>query len=167
MKPLDVPTTSETVTLRQVGRPKLRLPTSEKTCAVMVLSLVHRTTSQGACGVSAPWSTASGWKTMLLATEDCRECGDKNAGDWTRGDDSGEGDSRDEKRRSNGCREVGRCGRRDVCETGRLLPGEDKPEPWSGLDGGWTGGRGGGGGGGGGRVAVTYQYRGRVIGRRR
>jgi hypothetical protein len=56
-----------------------------------------------------------------------------------RGVANGEGDSRAEKRRSKGCKEVGRCGRREVYEAGRLLPGEESIEPWidgvsSGID---------------------------------
>lgn len=41
--------TSDAATLRQVGRPKLRFPTSEKTWAVIFFSFVQRTTSHGAC----------------------------------------------------------------------------------------------------------------------
>lgn len=102
MKPFDVPMTSETVTLRQVGLPKLRLPTSEKTCPVIFFSLVHRTTSHGACGVSAPSPSDSGLNNRLLDTEDCRECAERKAGDAPRGDAKGEGDRRAENRRSNG-----------------------------------------------------------------
>lgn len=123
--------TRETVTLRHVGRPKLRLPTSEKTWAVIFLSFVHRTTSHGAWGVSVPSDapSASCRNTMLLEIDDWRECGDRKAGEWPRGEASGEGDSRDEKRRSNGCRGVVRCGRREPSDAGTLLPGEDNLEP--------------------------------------
>jgi hypothetical protein len=127
MKPLDVPITSEAATLRQVGRPKLRLPTSEKTWPVAFFSLVHRTTSHGACGVSAP--SAACWKMSWLETEDWREWGDRNAGDEARGVASGEGERREEKRRSKGWSDVGRFGRREACETGTLLLGEDSREP--------------------------------------
>lgn len=132
MKPLEVPMTSETVTLRQVGRPKLRLPTSEKTCPVIFFNFVHRTTSHGACGVSVPSSSGRFLKTRLLDIDDWRECGERKAGDWTRGDDKGDGERREEKRRSKGCKDVGRCGRSELCDTGTLLPGEERPEPCTG-----------------------------------
>jgi hypothetical protein len=112
MKPLEVPIASDAATLRHVGRPKLRLPISEKTWPVIFFSLVHRTTSQGACGVSA--SSGCCWNKILLDREDCLEWADRNAGEEARGDASGEGDSREEKRRSNGCNEVGRCGRKEL-----------------------------------------------------
>jgi hypothetical protein len=127
MKPFEVPIASDAATFKHVGRPKLRFPTSEKTWAVIFFNLVHRTTSQGACGVSA--SSGCCWKSRLLDNEDCLECADRKAGDDARGDASGEGDRREEKRRSNGWREVGRCGRRELCDTGTLLPGEDSLEP--------------------------------------
>jgi hypothetical protein len=118
----------DAATLRHVGRPKLRLPTSEKTWPVIFFNLVQRTTSHGACGVSA--SSGCCWKSRLLDSEDCLECGDKKAGEDARGEASGEGESREEKRRSKGCNEVGRCGRRELCDTGTLLPCEDNLEPW-------------------------------------
>lgn len=121
--------TSDAVTLRHVGRPKLRFPTSEKTCPVIFFSLVHRTTSHGACGVSV--SSGCCWKSRLLDTEDCRECEERKAGlETMRGDASGEGESRAENRRSKGWSEVGRWGRRELCEAGTLLPGEESREPW-------------------------------------
>lgn len=112
MKPFEVPIASDAATLRQVGRPKLRLPISEKTCPVIFFSLVHLTTSHGACGVSA--SSGCCWKRRLLDKDDCLECADRKAGDAARGDARGEGESREEKRRSNGCNEVGRCGRKEL-----------------------------------------------------
>jgi hypothetical protein len=127
MKPLEVPTARDAATLRHVGRPKLRLPISEKTWPVMIFSLVHRTTSHGACGVSA--SSDACRKSRLLDIEDCRECEERKAGEEARGDASGEGESREEKRRSNGWSEVGRLGRRELCEMGMLLPGEESLEP--------------------------------------
>jgi len=123
--------TRDTVTLRQVGRPKLRLPTSEKACSVIFFSFVHRTTSHGGCGVSASFAapSASCRKIILLETDDWRECDDRKAGDWPRGEARGEGDSREEKRRSKGCKDVGRCGRREPSGGGTLLLGEDIREP--------------------------------------
>jgi hypothetical protein len=118
----------DAATLRHVGRPKLRLPISEKTWPVIFFNLVQRTTSHGACGVSA--SSGCAWKNKLLESEDCLECADRKAGDNARGVESGDGDSREEKRRSKGCNEVGRCGRRELCDNGTLLPGEDNLEPW-------------------------------------
>jgi hypothetical protein len=95
----------------------------------MIFSLVHRTTSHGACGVSA--SSGACLNRRLLDIEDCRECGERKAGEEARGDASGEGESREEKRRSNGWSEVGRLGRRELCETGMLLPGEESLEPYA------------------------------------
>jgi len=66
---------------------------------------------------------------MLLDRDDCLECADRKAGDAARGDASGEGERREEKRRSNGCSDVGRCGRSELCDTGTLLLGEDSLEP--------------------------------------
>ena len=45
----------------------------------------------------------------LLDIEDCRDLGDRNAGDEDmRGEPNGDGESLEEKRRSKGCSEVGR-----------------------------------------------------------
>jgi hypothetical protein len=66
----------------------------------------------------------------LLESEDCLEWAERKAGDIARGEADGDGDRRDEKRRSNGCSEVGRCGRSELCEIGKLLPGEESAEPY-------------------------------------
>jgi hypothetical protein len=50
----------------------------------------------------------------VLESEDCRECMERKAGDEARGEACGDGESREEKRRSNGCKEVGRCGLREL-----------------------------------------------------
>lgn len=113
--------TSDAATLRQVGRPKLRFPTSEKTWAVIFFSFVQRTTSHGACGVSA--SSGSCWNSRLLDRDDWRECADRKAGDAPRGVARGDGDSREEKRRSKGCRAGlfarGSCSCRPRCSWAR------------------------------------------------
>lgn len=111
--------TSEAATLRQVGRPKLRLPTSQKSWPLMIFSLDQRTTSQGGCGVSAPSAGGSWRKRAWLDTDDWREWADRKAGEAPRGVARGEGDSdsdrREEKRRSKGCR-AGRCARGELYE---------------------------------------------------
>jgi hypothetical protein len=112
MEPFEVPIASDAATLRHVGRPKFRFPISEKTWPTIFFNLVHRTTSHGACGVSA--SSGCCWKSKLLDSEDCLECADKKAGDDARGDESGEGESREEKRRSKGCNDVGLWGRSEL-----------------------------------------------------
>lgn len=52
MMPLEVPITMDVETAKQVGRPKLRLPISEKACPVIFRNFVHRTTSHGLGGTS-------------------------------------------------------------------------------------------------------------------
>ena len=64
--PFEVPKAMEADTTIHVGRPKLRLPISENACPVIFLSLVHRTTSQGAGVVS---ESPASWNTWL-ASED-------------------------------------------------------------------------------------------------
>jgi hypothetical protein len=104
MKPFDVPITRDAATLRHVGRPKLRFPTSENTWPLIFLSFVHRTTSHGADGVS---TSSFCWNIRLLDIDDCRDFGDKKAGEAIRGEPNGEGVNREENRRSKGWREVG------------------------------------------------------------
>lgn len=127
MNPLDVPTTMDTATQRHVGFPKFLRPASEKTCAVIFFSLVHRTTSHGGCGVSASswfcWSSEP-------ESEGCRDWLVRKAGERTRGDAEGEGDRRAENLRSNGfsgeCRECEAC---EAKEAGTLLVGEESMDP--------------------------------------
>lgn len=70
------------------------------------------------------------WKSKLLETEDCRDLCERNAGgDAILGDPSGDGDRREENRRSNGCRD-GRWARKELCDAGTLLPGDDNMEPF-------------------------------------
>lgn len=90
--PLDVPIKILVVTARQVGRPKLRLPISEKACPVILFSFVHRITSQGASTSGASDSDPIGnW----LVMDDCRDCRFRKAGEPDRGDPgSGEDESR-------------------------------------------------------------------------
>jgi len=64
--------------------------------------------------------------------EDCRERGERKAGDCPLGEANGEGDRREEKRRSKGCSDAGRCGLSELCETGTLLVGEEMAEPCHG-----------------------------------
>lgn len=62
--------------------------------------------------------------------EDCLDRGDRKAGDEAiRGEPSGEGERRDENRRSKGWRDVGRWARKDPWEAGTLLPGEERADP--------------------------------------
>jgi hypothetical protein len=71
MMPLLVPIAIVVDTARQVGRPKFLFPTSEKTWPVNFLSFVHRTTSQGAAGLSCK----SGVPYLIwLVREEFREC---------------------------------------------------------------------------------------------
>lgn len=63
--------------------------------------------------------------------EDCRDLGERNAGEAIRGEPNGEGDSREENRRSKGWREVGRWERMLMYDAGTLLPGEESAEPLS------------------------------------
>lgn len=63
--------------------------------------------------------------------EDCRDLGERKVGDAIRGEPSGDGDSREENRLSKGCRDVGRWERKELCDAGTLLPGDDSIEPWS------------------------------------
>ena len=67
----------------------------------------------------------------MLETDDCLDLGERNAGEAIRGDPRGEGESREENRRSKGWRDVGRWARRPVYDAGTLLPGEESPEPLS------------------------------------
>lgn len=86
-------------TAKQVGRPKLRRPTSEKAWPVIFRNLVHRTTSQGLCGNSG---SESGVGDTWLVIEDCREWICARKGEPVREALSGDDDNRDWKRRSNG-----------------------------------------------------------------
>lgn len=54
MIPLDVPTATEVEIDMQLGTPNFRLPTSEKICSLILLSLVHRTASHDGRGESLP-----------------------------------------------------------------------------------------------------------------
>jgi hypothetical protein len=92
--PLDVPSTIAVDTHIQVGRPKFRRPISENDCPAILRSFVHRTTSQGACGVSGSRSGVlkrGGW----LANEELRECVCNTNGDDGRGLLNDEDDSLD------------------------------------------------------------------------
>ena len=118
--PLEVPSAIEAAIAMHVGRPNLRFPTSENASPVIFLSFVHLTTSQGACDDPVDPSFSE------KATEDCRECALRMAGDAARGELSEEGDKRARKRLSNGRREgVGLrpCGRT------LLLGMDDSVEP--------------------------------------
>ena len=94
--PLDVPSAMDAEIVMQVGLPKLRLPTSEKACPVILRSFAHLTTSHGFCGVSKP---SVSWTVWLV--EDCRECRFRNAGDEARGELEGD-DKRARNRLSKG-----------------------------------------------------------------
>ena len=77
MIPLEVPIAMKADTAIHVGRPKLRLPTSENALSVILLSLVHRSTSQGVSDVSVGPISRKTW----LADDDCREWTLRKAGD--------------------------------------------------------------------------------------
>lgn len=98
--PLDVPKTITVETEIHVGCPKLRRPSSENDCPPIFRSLVHLTTSQGACCGSCSRSAVAekGW----LAKDEFREWVWKTNGDDARGLLNDEDDSLDWKRRSNG-----------------------------------------------------------------
>ena len=124
---MEVPITIEAATLKHVGRPKLRFPTSEKTCADIFFNLVHLATSHGACGMS---DSSCWWR--LLETEDCRDREVRNAGERTLGECRGEGDNREENLRSKGWSGPGWWIRdMELWDTGTLLPGEDNIEPFN------------------------------------
>jgi hypothetical protein len=126
VRPFDVPIAIEAATAITVGQPKFRLPVSEKTWPVIFLSLVHRTTSHGGCGVSDP----SWLGTSVLAMLACLECGVRKAGEMPLGVPKGEGGNRAENLRSKGWRAPGRCDRgTDTWECALLLGGEDRIEP--------------------------------------
>lgn len=119
----------DAATARHVGRPKLRLPTSENTWLEIFLSFVHLTTSHGACGVSDSSCCCSCSRSSWLAIDDWRECGVRKAGESALGDCSGGSDKREEKRRSKGWSAPGLGLGTDSCDAGRLPPGEDSMEP--------------------------------------
>lgn len=104
MSPFEVPMIIDAATARQVGRPKFRFPNSEKACPEIFFSLVHRTTSHGGCGVSAPSEFWRSW----LESDDCLECGPRKAGESALGESRGEVGILAENLRSKGCKEGGR-----------------------------------------------------------
>ena len=131
MRPFDVPMAISADTARHVGRPKLRLPASEKAWLVILRSFVHLTTSHGACGVSVPAELS--WEESCEICEDkeiCRECGVRKAGDSAFEDGDRDADGRASNRLSKGCRapEIFRpTVIRGFGEATR--PGEDSREP--------------------------------------
>lgn len=94
--PFDVPSAIVAETVIHVGVPKLLLPASENIWLLIFLSLVHRTTSQGAEGRSSPSMPPS---SSLLPTDEFRERSPSRVGDSGDGVD---GCNREENRRSNG-----------------------------------------------------------------
>lgn len=98
--PLEVPSTMTVEIVIHVGWPQFRRPASENACPVILRSLVHRTTSQGACDGSDSISGVA--ERARLARDECRECPGARNGDGDRGLLSDEDDNRDWKRRSNG-----------------------------------------------------------------
>jgi hypothetical protein len=105
--PFDVPSAIVAETVMHVGVPKLRLPASENIWLLIFLSLVHRTTSQGAERLSNPPMPTS---SSLLPTDEFRERTPSSEGDRAReeGDNAWlglDGCNRDENRRSKGLKE--------------------------------------------------------------
>ena len=85
----------------QVGRPKFRFPTSENACPESFLNFVQRMTSHGASAGSASEKFWTFWL-AIVATDDCRECVPRKAGEMARGELKGEEERRVWNRRSNG-----------------------------------------------------------------
>jgi len=114
-------------TARHVGRPKLRFPISENACPVIFRSFVHRTTSHGLWDGSL---SDSGVGESWLAIDDCREWR------WARNGEpclealSGDDDSRDWKRRSNGRWAGLGLARGELRNASALLLWEDGMDPY-------------------------------------